>query len=267
MPDASTWSRKASMKKSQYEKHLKALQTELVHLQEWVRVNRLKVVVLFEGRDAAGKGGAINAIRSRLNPRYVKVAALGKPSDRERQQWYFQRYVAHLPGAGEIVLFDRSWYNRAGVEKVMGFCTEQEYRDFLQACPVFETMLINAGIVLIKYWFSVSDDEQQKRFKERLDNPLKRWKFSDMDLQSRQKWQDYSRAKDVMFSHTDTEQSPWYVVDANDKRSARLNCIHHLLQQIPYQPLTQHEVILPPLNKEELKRPDVSEQRWIPAKY
>lgn len=255
------------MKKKQYLDELKTLQIELVKLQEWVVKKGLKVVVVFEGRDAAGKGGVINAMTSRLNPRIVRIAALAKPSDREKTQWYFQRYVAHLPSAGEIVLFDRSWYNRAGVEKVMGFCSEDEYQDFLVACPEFERMLIRSGVILLKYWFSVSDEEQEKRFSERLTNPLKRWKFSEMDLRSRAKWVEYSKAKDSMFEHTDTVQSPWFVVDAEDKKAARLNCISHFLSIIPYQHEEQTVPDLPAINKEGYVRPSQDNQQFVPKRF
>jgi polyphosphate kinase 2 len=217
-----------------YERELRRLQVELVKLQEWIRHEGLRVVVLFEGRDAAGKGGAIKRITESLNPRVCRVAALATPTEREKTQWYFQRYVSHLPAAGEMVLFDRSWYNRAGVEHVMGFCTEREYLEFMQSCPEFERMLVRSGIVLIKYWFSVSDEEQERRFQDRMDKPTKRWKLSPMDLESRKHWADYSRAKDEMFAVTDTKQVPWFVVNAEDKKSARLNVIRHLLSMIPY---------------------------------
>ncbi len=226
------------MKKSSYRGELKKLQIELVRWQEWIKQTDLKVVVVFEGRDAAGKGGAIKRITQHLNPRTCRVVALGKPTNREKTQWYFQRYVAHLPAAGEIVLFDRSWYNRAGVERVMNFCTEEEYLEFLRTCPEFERMLIRAGIVLIKYWFSVSDEEQESRFVGRIEDPTKRWKLSSIDLASRDRWVAYSRAKDEMFIHTDTQQAPWYVVNSDVKRTARLNCISHLLSMIPYDDLT-----------------------------
>ena len=230
--------KREKMKKKDYEKELARLQIELVKLQEWIKAQGLKVVVLFEGRDAAGKGGAIKTITECLNPRYARVVALGTPTEREKTQWYFQRYVPHLPAAGEMVLFDRSWYNRAGVERVMGFCTEDEYQEFLRSCPEFERMLIRSGIILIKYWFSVSDEEQERRFQARIDDPTKRWKLSPMDLESRSKWVEYSRAKDAMFAYTDIKQSPWYVVNADDKKRARLNVIAHLLSMIPYQDLT-----------------------------
>jgi len=219
--------------KRAYGKELRRLQVELVKFQEWVRSRGLKVVCLFEGRDAAGKGGAIKRISECLNPRVCRIVALPTPTEKEKTQWYFQRYVAHLPSAGEIVLFDRSWYNRAGVERVMGFCTESEYLEFMHSCPEFERMLIRSGITLVKYWFSVSHDEQERRFQARMKDPTKRWKLSPMDLESRRRWVDYSRAKDEMFSYTDIKQSPWYVVQADDKKCARLNCIRHLLSLIP----------------------------------
>ena len=208
-----------------YEKNLAKLQRELVKLQEWVRHEGLKMCILFEGRDAAGKGGTIKRIVERTNPRVVRVAALGTPTEKEKSQWYFQRYAAHLPAGGEIVLFDRSWYNRAGVEHVMGFCTEDEYREFLHSCPLFEEMLIHSGIILVKYWFSVSDEEQERRFRQRIEDPERRWKLSPMDLEARVRWNDFSRAKDEMFRYTDTKVSPWWVVNADDKKRARLNCI------------------------------------------
>mgnify|MGYP000858962511 CR=1 FL=1 len=255
------------MKKSKYEKHLAKLQVELAHLQEWVQQTDQKIIVIFEGRDAAGKGGAIKAITAKLNPRVVRIAALTKPTERETTQWYFQRYVAHLPAAGEIVLFDRSWYNRGGGEKVMGFCTDQEYKNFLATCPTFEDMLVTSGVTLIKYWFSVSDEIQEKRFSERLNNPLKRWKFSDMDLISRTKWIEYSQAKDVMFEHTDTDKSPWFVVDADDKKAARLNCIQHLLNQIDYKSIDYPEITLPVIDRNDYQRPPHKHQRHIPKKF
>src|SRR5215813_7924110 len=220
-----------------YFKELFRLQRELVKLQDWVLNKRLKVVVIFEGRDSAGKGGVIKRITQRLYPRVCKVVALSAPTEREKTQWYFQRYAAHLPAAGEIVLFDRSWYNRAGVERVMGFCTDEEYREFLRTVPEFERMLVRSNIILIKYWFSVSDKEQELRFQARIKDPTKRWKLSPMDLQSRARWVEYSKAKDQMFAHTDIKQAPWYVVNADNKRCARLNCIRHLLSLIPYEDL------------------------------
>jgi polyphosphate kinase 2 len=251
-----------------YEKELGKLQVELVKLQEWVKDQGLKVVILFEGRDAAGKGGVIKRITESLNPRNVRVVALPAPTEREKTQWYFQRYVTHLPAAGEMVLFDRSWYNRAGVEKVMGFCTEDEYREFLRSVPEFERMLVRSGIILLKYWFSVSDDEQEKRFEDRIKDPTKRWKLSPMDLQSRSKWVEYSKAKDQMFAHTDIKQVPWYVVNADDKKRARLNCIHHVLSMIPYQDLTPQPIDLPPRQKNEgYVRPPITDQSFVPEVY
>jgi polyphosphate kinase 2 len=251
-----------------YERELMALQRELITLQEWVRFKELKVVVIFEGRDAAGKGGAIKRITESLNPRVCRVVALPSPTEREKGQWYFQRYVAHLPAAGEMVLFDRSWYNRAGVERVMKFCTDDEYAEFLRSVPEFERMLVRSGIILIKYWFSVSDKEQERRFQARLDDPTKRWKLSPMDLQSRARWVEYSKAKDEMFAHTDIKQAPWYVVNADDKKCARLNCIRHLLSLIPYQDLTPEPIKLPPRQKENgYVRPPITDQTFIPAVY
>ncbi|MFZ1084905.1 MAG: polyphosphate kinase 2 [Terracidiphilus sp.] len=250
-----------------YEKELRRLQVELVKLQEWVRVEGLRVVILFEGRDAAGKGGAIKRITESLNPRVCKVVALGTPTEREKTQWYFQRYVPHLPAAGEMVLFDRSWYNRAGVEHVMGFCTETQYQEFMQSCPEFERMLQRSGIRLIKYWFSVSDEEQERRFQDRMRNPTKRWKLSPMDLQSRKHWAEYSRAKDEMFAITDTKLSPWWVVNAEDKKCARLNVIRHLLSQIDYKDLTPEPLELPKLEKSKYVRPPIQEQNFIPLIY
>lgn len=251
--------------KKVYEQELAKLQIELVKLQEWVKHEGLKVVVIFEGRDAAGKGGVIKRITESLNPRVCKVAALGTPTEREKTQWYFQRYVAYLPAAGEIVLFDRSWYNRAGVERVMGFCTHEEYVEFLRSCPEFECMIQRSGIILIKYWFSVSDEEQERRFQARINDPTKHWKLSPMDLESRARWVEYSKAKDDMFSATDIKQSPWYVVKADDKRLARLNCISHLLSMIPYKDLTSDPISLPPRQQEmDYVRPPMSMQTFVP---
>ena len=248
-----------------YARELARLQVELVKLQEWVKYQGLKVVVLFEGRDAAGKGGAIKRITETLNPRYCRVAALPAPTDREKSQWYFQRYIAHLPAAGEMVLFDRSWYNRAGVERVMGFCNDEAYWEFLRSCPEFERMLIRSGVIVIKYWFSVSDEEQERRFQARIDDPTKRWKLSPMDMESRARWVEYSKAKDTMFAYTDTKQSPWYVVDADDKKRARLNCIAHLLTLIPYEDLTPPPLALPPRQQDKgYVRPPINEQSWVP---
>ena len=254
-------------KKYKYVDELARLQFELLKLQESVRIEGLRVVVLFEGRDAAGKGGVIKRIAEPLNPRYCKVVALGTPTERERGQWYYQRYVANLPARGEIVLFDRSWYNRAGVEHVMGFCTDAEYKEFLRSCPLFEDMLVRSGIYVIKYWFSVSDDEQEKRFLERIETPIKRWKLSPMDLESRERWVEYSRAKDTMLKHTDTDAARWNIVDADNKKRARLNCIAHLLSQIPYKNLTPVEVALPPRQKSSYRRPKKSSQHWVPERY
>jgi len=250
-----------------YDKELARLEIELVKLQEWVRHENLRVLILFEGRDAAGKGGAIKRITESLNPRVCKVVALGTPTEREKTQWYFQRYVAHLPAAGEMVLFDRSWYNRAGVERVMGFCTEAQYLEFMQSCPEFERMLIRSGIRLIKYWFSVSDEEQERRFQDRMKTPTKRWKLSPMDLESRKHWAEYSRAKDEMFAVTDTKQSPWFVVNAEDKKCARLNVIRHLLSQFAYRDLTPEPLELPKLEKSKYVRPPIQEQNFVPQIY
>ncbi len=251
-----------------YESELNRLQIELVRLQEWIRKAGLKVVVIFEGRDAAGKGGTIKRIIQNLNPRICRVVALGTPTEKEKTQWYFQRYVPHLPAAGEMVLFDRSWYNRAGVEKVMGFCTNDEYWEFLRSCPNFERMLIRSGIILIKYWFSVSQDEQEKRFRSRIEDPTKRWKLSPMDIQSMEKYIEYSKAKDEMFAYTDTKISPWYMVDADDKKRARLNCIHHLLSSIPYKEI-EHEPIVLPERKDNkgYVRPPLEEMTYVPKVY
>jgi polyphosphate kinase 2 len=256
------------LKKKFYEKELRRLQIELVKLEEWVKNKGLKVVVIFEGRDAAGKGGVIKRITESLNPRIVRVVALPAPTERERTQWYFQRYVANLPAAGEIVIFDRSWYNRAGVERVMGFCTEEEYREFLRSCPEFERMLVRSGIKLIKYWFSVSDEEQEHRFQARIDDPTKRWKLSPMDLESRSRWIEYSRAKDEMFKFTDIKQAPWWVVNSDDKKRARLNCISHLLSMIPYEDLTPEPIKLPPRQDDVgYVRPPISDQTFVPEIY
>ncbi len=259
---------KPELKKKVYKKELRKMQVELVKLQEWIKHENLKVVVIFEGRDAAGKGGVIKRITQCLNPRVCKVVALGTPTERDKSQWYFQRYVAHLPAAGEMALFDRSWYNRAGVERVMGFCTEDEYREFMRSCPEFERMLIRAGIILIKYWFSVSDDEQERRFQARLEDPTKRWKLSPMDLESRSKWVEYSKAKDQMFATTDIKQAPWYVVNADSKKRARLNCIHHLLSMIPYKDLTPEKIKLPPRQDDQgYVRPPITDQTFVPEVY
>ncbi len=237
------------LKNSFYESELRRLQIELLKLEEWVKLKGLKVVALFEGRDAAGKGGVIKRIMEKLNPRNCKVVALGTPTEREKSQWYFQRYAPQLPAAGEMVLFDRSWYNRAGVEHVMGFCTDSEYREFFQSCPEFERMLIRSGIILIKYWFSVSDNEQEARFQARMEDPTKRWKLSPMDLQSRARWEDYTKAKDAMLIHTDIPEARWNVIPADDKKKARLNCISHFLKQFNYEDLTPTKIDLPDRQK------------------
>jgi polyphosphate kinase 2 len=252
----------------EYLKKLAELQLELVKLEEWVKAQGLKVIIIFEGRDAAGKGGVIKRITEGLNPRICRVAALPAPTEREKTQWYFQRYVALLPAAGEMVLFDRSWYNRANVERVMGFCTEEEYGEFMRSCPEFERMLVRSGIILIKYWFSVSDEEQERRFQARIENPTKRWKLSPMDLESRSRWVEYSRAKDDMFKYTDTKQSPWYVVRSDDKKRARLNCITHLLSLIPYEDLTPEPIKLPPRQVDiGYVRPPITDQTFVPEVY
>ena len=251
-----------------YIKEMTHLQIELIKMQEWVKLKRLKLCVLFEGRDAAGKGGVIKRIVDPLNPRVCRVVALGTPTEKERGQWYFQRYVAQLPSAGEIVLFDRSWYNRAGVEHVMGFCTDDEYREFLRACPLFEEMLIRSGFTLVKYWFSVNDEVQEARFQDRMRNPIKRWKLSTMDVESRRHWVDYSRAKDRMLAATDTTISPWYVVNSDNKKKARLNCIAHLLSRIPYRDMTPVEIELPQRQSDsEYKRPTFTSQHFVPEPY
>ncbi len=259
---------KAKFPKKAYEKELGRMQIELVKLQEWVKDQGLKMIIIFEGRDAAGKGGVIKRISEPLNPRICRVVALPKPTEKERGQWYFQRYIAHLPAAGEMVLFDRSWYNRAGVERVMGFCSDEEYWEFLRSCPYFERMLIRSGIILIKYWFSVSEEEQERRFLARIDDPTKRWKLSPMDLDSRNKWVEYSRAKDDMLAYTDTKLSQWYVVNSDDKRRARLNCISHLLSMVPYKDLTPEPFELPPRSDTHgYVRPPMNEQTFVPEKY
>lgn len=260
---------KGRVKNRIYEKELARLQIELVKLQAWIKHRGLKIVVIFEGRDAAGKGGTIKRITAPLNPRTCRVAALPAPTDRQKTQWYFQRYAAHLPAAGEMVLMDRSWYNRAGVEKVMGFCTPEEYQEFMRSCPEFERMLVRSGILLIKYWFSVSDKEQERRFQARLREPTKRWKLSPMDLESRKKWIDYSKAKDIMFAHTDIKQAPWYVVNSDVKKHARLNCISHLLSLIEYEDLTPTEIKLTerPQPNVGYVRPPMEDQEFVPEIY
>ena len=252
----------------QYEKELLRLQTELVYMQEWIVANGKRLVVLFEGRDTAGKDGVIKRITSFLNPRTCRVVALPTPSERERTQWYFQRYVAQLPAAGEIALFDRSWYNRAGVERVMGFCTDAEYEEFLRFVPLFEQALQNDGVMLVKYWLSVSDEEQERRFKKRLSDPRKRWKFSTIDLQGRARWVDYAEAKDKMFAYTDLEDSPWYVVEGDDKPTARLNLISDLLTRVPYEHLDDvKRVKLPPRQQRRYLRPPKRTERLVPVRY
>jgi polyphosphate kinase 2 len=256
------------MSKKQYNREMAKLQIELVKMHEWIRKKKKKVVVIFEGRDAAGKGGTIKRITASLNPRVARVVALGTPNDREKTQWWFQRYVAQLPAGGELVLFDRSWYNRAIVEPVMGFCTQEQYEEFLRTCPEFERMLIRSGITLIKYWFSVSDEEQERRFQARNTDPTRRWKLSAMDLKSRERWVDFSKAKDRMFAVTDTKHAPWYVVNADIKRHARLNCIAHLLSQIPYEDMTEPPLEFPPLPDTSVYvRPPMSDQTFVPEIY
>ena len=265
LPDSQA---KPRLKKKIYEKELARLHIELVKLQEWVKAKGLRMVVIFEGRDAAGKGGTIKRITETLNPRIARVIALGTPTERETSQWYFQRYVPYLPAAGEIVLFDRSWYNRANVERVMGFCTDEQYREFLRSCPEFERMLVREGIILIKYWFSVSDEEQERRFQARIDDPTRRWKLSPMDLESRRRWLQYSVAKDEMFKYTDTKQAPWFVVNSDDKKRARLNCISHLLSLVPYEDLTPPPIELPPREEDfGYVRPPISDQTFVPEIY
>jgi len=252
----------------QYFRELHRLQVELVKLQDWVVAHKKKIVVVFEGRDSAGKGGVITRLTQRLNPRVCRVAALPAPNDRERSQWYFQRYVSHLPAAGEIVLFDRSWYNRAGVETVMGFCTDDEREEFFRTVPDFEKMLIGSGIQLIKYWFSIQDDDQQFRFMARIEDPLKRWKLSPMDLESRKRWEDYTRAKEIMLDRTHTPEAPWWVVPAENKKRARLNCISHLLSQVPYTEIEHDSVELPPrVHHENYVRRPVPDEMVVPQKY
>ncbi len=267
--NGSTPTKQKKIPNKTYEKELARLQVELIKLQAWVKENGEKIVVIFEGRDAAGKGGTIKRITERLNPRICRVIALPAPTEREKTQWYFQRYVEHLPAAGEIVLLDRSWYNRAGVERVMGFCSEDEYIEFLRSCPEFERMLVRSGIRLVKYWFSVSDQEQEKRFQSRLKDITKHWKLSPMDLQSRDRWMEYSKAKDAMFAHTDIKQAPWHVVDADVKKKARLNCISHLLSQFDYQGLTIERIKELPARKEggSYIRPPISDQTFVPDNF
>jgi polyphosphate kinase 2 len=263
------YNKKGVLRKSVYEDELARLQIELVKLQHWIKDTGQRAVVVFEGRDAAGKGGVIKRISERTNPRTVRTVALGVPSDREKTQWYFQRYVEQLPAGGELVMFDRSWYNRAGVERVMGFATEEQVREFMRTGPEFERMLVRAGIKVIKYWFSVSDEEQERRFQARNEDPTKRWKLSPMDVVSRAKWQEYSRAKDEMFAHTDIKQAPWWVVDADIKRHARLNCIAHLLGQFDSQAEAPEPIDLPPRPEKTVGyvRPPMEDQSFVPARY
>lgn len=254
--------------KKTYETQLRQLQIELVKMQYWLKHVGYRVVVIFEGRDAAGKGGVIKRIAEPLNPRGCRIVALGTPSDREKTQWYFQRYVEHLPAAGEIVLFDRSWYNRAGVERIMGFCTDAEYAEFMQSCPEFERMLVGSGIVLLKYWFSVSDEEQERRFLSRSQDPARRWKLSPMDLESRNRWLEYSQAKDAMFARTNIPEAPWFTIEADDKKRSRLNCLHHLLSKIPYKDMTPPPLELPPRPpSEDYVRAPRNEQFFVPQVY
>ena len=248
-----------------YENKISSLQVDLVRMQEWVIAEKKKLVIIFEGRDAAGKGGTIKRLIENLNPRHCRVVALSAPTEKEKTQWYFQRYINHLPSAGEIVIFDRSWYNRAGVEKVMGFCTDKEYISFLQTCPEFEKMIIGSGIQLVKYWFSVSQEEQMKRFQSRIDDPTKGWKLSPMDLESVKRWDDYSAAKDNMLEHTDTENAPWYIVESDVKKKARVNCLSHLLSIIDYKEIPHEEILLPDRDKDlDFERPSKSNFNYVP---
>jgi len=258
----------ADLDRAFYFKELFRLQRELVKLQDWVVSRKLKVVVLFEGRDAAGKGGAIKRITQRLNPRVCRVAALPAPTERERSQWYFQRYIPHLPAGGEILLFDRSWYNRAGVERVMGFCSEEEYEEFFRSVPEFEKMLVRSGIVLIKYWFSITDEEQHARFLMRIRDPLKQWKLSPMDLESRRRWEQYTQAKETMLERTHIPEAPWWIVEAVDKKRARLNCIHHFLTQVPYEEVEHGAVRLPErIHSPDYTRHPIPKERFVPSVY
>jgi polyphosphate kinase len=267
--DAEHYNKKGVLKSKVYEEELARLQIELVKLQHWVKEEGKRIVVIFEGRDAAGKGGVIKRISERTNPRIIRTVALGTPSDREKTQWYFQRYVEVLPAAGEIVMFDRSWYNRAGVERVMGFANEEQVREFMRTCPEFERMLVRAGISIVKYWFSIGDEEQERRFQARNADPTRRWKLSPMDLESRQRWEDYSRAKDDMFNHTDIKQAPWWVVNADIKKHARLNCIAHLLDQFEYTDATPEPVDLGtrPERRGGYVRPPMEDQTFVPDRY
>lgn len=259
----------ARLSNKDYESTLAQLQVELVKMQYWAKHTGTRIVILFEGRDAAGKGGTIKRITEPLNPRGCRVVALGTPSDREKTEWYFQRYVPHLPSAGEVVCFDRSWYNRAGVEHVMGFCTESQHQEFMNTCPEFERMLVRSGIILLKYWFSVSDEEQERRFQSRTTDPARRWKLSPMDLESRDRWVEYSQAKDTMFAHTNIPEAPWFTVEADDKKLARLNCISHILSKVPYVDMTPEPLELPPRKEapHDYVRPPRNEQFFVPQKY
>ena len=268
LADLSDHPEREALDRRVYFRELFRLQHELVCLQDWVQHQGLKVAVIFEGRDSAGKGGAIKRITQRLNPRVCRVVALPAPSERERTQWYFQRYVAHLPAAGEIVLLDRSWYNRAGVERVMGFCTEDECEEFYRSVPEFERMLVRSGIVLVKYWFSITDDEQQFRFQMRINDPLKQWKLSPMDVESRRRWEDYTRAKEMMLERTHIPEAPWWLIEAVDKKRARLNCISHLLEQIPYREVEKPPVVLPKrVRHDDYERRLISPEMYVPERY
>ena len=266
VPDG-TRAKPEKLTKKGYDRELEKLQAELVRLQEWVQHKGLRVVVIFEGRDTAGKGGTIKRITEKVNARFCRIVALGTPTEREKTQWYFQRYIAHLPAAGEIVLFDRSWYNRAGVERVMGFCTPEEHEEFLRTCPQVERALVRNGIILIKFWLSLSDEEQERRFIDRINNPGKRWKLSPMDLEARARWVDYAEAKDEMFAYTDIKEAPWYVVDADDKKAARLNVISQLLELIPYGSIPHEAIELPPRQKRAYSRPPIDSQTWVTRRY
>ncbi len=262
------YNKKGRISNEYYEHEIAKLQAELVKLQYWVKHKQLKVVLIMEGRDAAGKGGTIKRITEPLNPRGCRIVALEKPSDKERGQWYYERYIQNLPSAGEIVIFDRSWYNRAGVEHVMGFCSDEEYEEFLRSCPEFERMLVRSGIILLKYWFSVSDEEQERRLKDRVSDPAKRWKFSPMDLESWNKWVEFSKAKDTMFQYTDIKQAPWYVVESDEKKKARLNCIAHILSMIPYKDVTPEPFELPARKiHSDYIRPPKGDQNLVPEVY
>ncbi|WP_010198205.1 polyphosphate kinase 2 [Psychrobacter sp. PAMC 21119] len=266
--DGREMSEQERLDRRMYFKELVRLQRELIKLQDWVVARGERIVVIFEGRDSAGKGGAIKRITQRLNPRVCRVAALPAPTEREQSQWYFQRYVAHLPAAGEIVLFDRSWYNRVGVERVMGFCTDAQYEEFFQSVPEFERMLVRSGIRLVKYWFSITDDEQHSRFMSRIHDPLKQWKLSAMDLQSRRRWEDYTKAKETMFERTHIPEAPWWVVEGNNKKRARLNCVAHLLEQIPYKEVPRDEVELPERKRDdEYYREPIPDDMYVPPRY